>query len=169
MKFGQQFSALYQKVTFGFNVSLILFSGFLLTTSIVEILAHENKHALSTLVGLAVFFGGLLVICSRNVWIQSNDRKAMRELREEQSILNRARQTKLALTIPETALNCQLRIADTKKAFERLSLTGVCQIDVTEEGELCYRFPSFESDTRSSTLIESPIIIKTQVNEKEFT
>lgn len=29
-----------------------------------------------------------------------------------------------------------------KKAFERLSLSGVCQVDVTDEGELCYNFPS---------------------------
>ncbi|MBX9569693.1 MAG: hypothetical protein K2X77_12395 [Candidatus Obscuribacterales bacterium] len=165
MKSGPQFSTLFQKFSFGFSLFMIIFCGGLIVTYIAELLVHENKHPVSSQVGLMFFLAGLIVVCLRIVRIHLSDSKAVRELKEEQSILNRARQRKRPLTITETALDCQMRISDTKKAFERLSLTGVCQIDVTEEGELCYIFPSFESDSRKITLDESPISIKKEQPE----
>lgn len=135
---------------------MILFCGGLIVTYVAEFIAHENKHPVSTQVGLVFFLAGIVFVCCRNVKVRMNDNKAVNELNEEQAILNRARQSKVPITITETALDCHLRIAETKKAFERLSRTGVCQIDVTEEGELCYRFPSFESDARKIILADQP-------------
>lgn len=165
MKSGPQQPNLLQKFFFWFSVFLITFCSGLIVTYIAEFIAHENKHPISSQAGLIVFLAGIVFICVRNVRIHLREGKAVKELKEEQSILNRARQRKQPLTITETALDCQLRISDAKKAFERLSLTGVCQIDVTEEGELCYRFPSFESDNRTATMYESPITIQDDVKE----
>lgn len=123
----------------------VIFAGGLFVTYVSEILTHENRVPISTLVGLLTFLAGIVFVCARKIGSHRHESAAYRELYEEQEILNRARQTRSPLTIVKTALDCKIRISEAKKAFERLALTGVCQIDVTEEGELCYRFPGFES------------------------
>lgn len=148
MKLGQHITALFQKLGYGLSVFMLLFFGMMFVMDVVELVTRTNKEPISTGLGLLVFLGGMIFMLARNVFRHVGDQNAVRELKEEQSILNRARQSGAPLTITETALDCQLRIADTKKAFERLALTGVCRIDVTEEGELCYKFPSFSSGAR---------------------
>ena len=162
MKLSPELFAFLQKLTFGGSIFMILFCGGLIVTYVAEIIAHENKHPISSQIGLMFFLAGIVFVFCRNVRARMNDNQAVKELKEEQSILNRARHSKVPLTITETALDCHLRIAETKKAFERLSRTGVCQIDVTEEGELCYRFPSFESDARKFILADQPEYIEQQ-------
>ncbi|MDQ5964735.1 MAG: hypothetical protein QG625_889 [Cyanobacteriota bacterium erpe_2018_sw_39hr_WHONDRS-SW48-000098_B_bin.30] len=44
-----------------------------------------------------------------------------------------------------------------KRAFERLSALGVCHVDVTEQGELCYRFAGFLPNTDLGTTLMAPL------------
>lgn len=121
---------------------LILICSGLIVTYISEIITGTTRHGVASQMGLIVFLIGLVFVGWKMVQSRLHEKKAWKELREEQLILNRARDYAGSLTVSQTALDCQIAIADTKRAFERLSILGVCQVDVTDEGELCYRFPS---------------------------
>ena len=124
------------------GIVMMLFCSGLIVTYTAEIIVGETKHGVSSQLGLIVFLAGLVFVGWKLVQGRLVENKAVRELQEEQLILSKAKTRGQALTVSETALECQLSISETKKAFERLALTGVCQIDVTDEGELCYNFPS---------------------------
>lgn len=121
---------------------LIVFCGGLIVTYVSEIITGTTKHGVSSQLGLITFLAGLVFVGWKLIQGRLAERKAVKELKEEQLILTRAKAKDGSLTVSETALECRISIADTKKAFERLAITGVCRIDVTDEGELCYRFPS---------------------------
>lgn len=124
---------------------LMLLPGGLIVTYIGEIIAGTTRHGVPSQVGLIVFLTGLVYLGFRLVSGQMKERRAVKELYEEQALLNRAKSKHGVLTVSEAALDCRLSILDAKQAFERLSKLSVCQIDVTEQGERCYRFPSFEN------------------------
>lgn len=77
MKSGPQFSTLFQKFSFGFSLFMIIFCGGLIVTYIAELLVHENKHPVSSQVGLMFFLAGLIVVCLRIVRIHLSDSKAV--------------------------------------------------------------------------------------------
>ncbi len=131
-----------KKFTFILGIFMMLFNGGLIVTYISELIAGETQHGVSSQLGLITFLSGLVVWGWFLVQGRLRENKAIKELNEEQLILTRAKAHRGVLTVSQTALEAQLSIADAKKAFERLSLTGVCQVDVTDDGELCYRFPS---------------------------
>lgn len=137
-------SALEKLFWYG-GILLILLSGGLIVTYVGELIAGETRHGVASQLGLITFLCGLVFVGYKLVSVQLNEKKAVKELTEEQTILNLAKSNAGSLTVSQTALDCRLRISDTKKAFERLSMTGVCQVDVTQQGELYYRFPTFES------------------------
>ncbi|MBX3074804.1 hypothetical protein KF728_01680 [Candidatus Obscuribacterales bacterium] len=128
--------------SFWLGVSLIIFCGGLDVTYIAEIITGETRHGVSSQLGLITFMAGLVFVGWKLVEAKLREGKAWKELREEQLILSRAKTNGGTLTVSETALESGISILDAKKAFERLSLSGVCQVDVTDEGELCYNFPS---------------------------
>ncbi len=134
--------AFLQNVKLVTGVFLMLFCSALIVTYISEIITGTTLYGVASALGLIVFLAGLGWIGWMMVKSRLTEKNALRELREEQLILTRARANAGSLTVGQTALECQFKIADTKRAFERLSLLGVCQVDVTEQGELCYRFPS---------------------------
>ena len=127
---------------------MLICSG-LIVTYISEIITGTTRHGVASQMGLIVVLTGMAFVGWKMVESRLHEKKALKELREEQLILNRARNYAGSLTVSQTALDCQIAIADTKKAFERLSMLGVCQIDVTDEGEICYRFPSLLSKEQS--------------------
>ncbi|MDZ4833229.1 MAG: hypothetical protein SGJ27_05445 [Candidatus Melainabacteria bacterium] len=131
-----------KKFTFVLGIFMMLFCGGLIVTYVAEIIVGQTKHGVSSQLGLITFLAGFVVWGWKLVQGRLTENKAIKELNEEQLILTRAKANGGMLTVSQTALQSQLSIADAKKAFERLSLSGICQIDVTEEGELCYRFPS---------------------------
>lgn len=133
-----------QNLGFGFGVFMTLFCGGLIVTYVSELIAGTGKHPIASQLGLIVFLSGICFVGIRMINSRGREQCAIKELQEEQLILNRAKANNGLLTVSQTALECRLRIADTKKAFERLAATSICQIDVTEDGELCYRFASFE-------------------------
>ncbi len=124
---------------------LMLLPGGLIVTYIGEIIAGTTRHGVPSQLGLIAFLTGLVYLGFRLVAGQLKERRAVKELYEEQALLNHAKSKGGVLTVSEAALNCRLSILDAKLAFERLSRLSVCQVDVTEQGEICYRFPSFES------------------------
>jgi hypothetical protein len=111
-------------------------------TYVAELITGTTQHGVSSQLGLITFLSGFVVWGWYLVKGGLAENKALKELREEQLILTRAKAHSGSLTVSETALESHISIADAKKAFERLSMTGVCQVDVTDDGELCYRFPS---------------------------
>ncbi len=144
---------------------LMLLPGGLIVTYIGEIIAGTTRHGVPSQLGLIVFLSGLVFLGFRMVSGQLKERRAVKELQEEQAILNRAKTKSGVLTVSEAALDCRLSILDAKQAFERLSRLSVCQVDVTELGELCYRFPSFENPSApSETLMPG---FKLEVKEKD--
>lgn len=138
-----------KKFTFILGILMMLFNGGLIVTYISELIAGETKHGVSSQLGLITFLSGFVVWGWFLVQGRLRENKAIKELTEEQLILTRAKAHSGSLTVSETALESQLSIADAKKAFERLSMTGVCQVDVTDDGELCYRFPSLRPKGQS--------------------
>jgi hypothetical protein len=123
-------------------------------TYIAEIIAGETKHGISSQLGLITFLAGLVVVGWKLVESRLKESRAWKELGEEQLILSRAKSNGGSLTVTQTALECGVSILDAKKAFERLSMSGVCQVDVTDDGELCYNFPSLR--------------LKLEANEKPY-
>lgn len=134
-----------KKFTFILGIFMMLFNGALIVTYISELITGTTKHGVSSQLGLITFLSGFVVWGWFLVQGRLRENKAIRELNEEQIILTRAKAHRGSITVSQTALEAQLSIADAKKAFERLSLTGVCQVDVTDDGELCYRFPSLRA------------------------
>lgn len=123
---------------------LILLCGGLIVTYIGEIIQGTTKHGVASQLGLITFLAGLVFVGLKLIQSQLKERRALKEINEEQLLLSRAKNKGGSLTVSEAALECKLGISDTKKAFERLALTGVCRVDVNESGELFYWFPSFE-------------------------
>lgn len=138
-----------QNMSFGFGIFMLIFCCGLNVTYIAEIITGETKHGVASQLGLIFFLSGLAFVGWRMIQGRLKESRALKELKEEQLIMNRARNYSGVLFISETALDCQLSISDTKKAFERLSLLGICRVDVTDEGELCYRFPSLKTKNRN--------------------
>jgi len=135
-------------LSFAIGSFMMLLCSGLIVTYISEIITNTTRHGVASQMGLIVFLCGLVFVGWKLVQGRLHDKKAVKELKEEQLILNRARANVGSLTVSEVALECQMSIADAKKAFERLSMLGVCQVDVTDEGELCYRFPSMMAKGR---------------------
>lgn len=125
------------------GVFLILVCGGLIVTYVGEIIAGNPKYGVAHHLGLITFLAGLVFVGVKLVQVKLKEKRALRQIKEEQLILSRAKIDGGTLTISAAALECGIGIADTKSAFERLSQTGVCQIDVNEHGELYYRFPTF--------------------------
>jgi hypothetical protein len=135
--------------SFGFGIFLMIFCSGLIVTYVAELFTGEVRHGVGSQMGLIVFLCGLVFVGWRMVESRLKESRALKELKEEQLIMNRARTYSGLLFISETALECQLSISDTKAALERLSRLGVCQVDVTGEGELCYQFPSLRTKNRN--------------------
>ncbi len=131
-----------KKFAFVAGILMMLFNGGLIVTYISELITGTTQHGVSSQLGLITFLSGFVVWGWFLFKGGLEERKALKELKEEQLILTRAKANHGSLTVSETALESQISIGDAKKAFERLSMTGVCQVDVTDDGELCYRFPS---------------------------
>lgn len=126
------------------GVALIIFSGALIVTYIGELITGTTLHGVANQLGVITFFAGLVFVGYKMTEVQLNENKALKELKEEQIILTAAKTKGGSITVSEAALEGRINISNTKRAFERLALTGICQVDVSDEGELLYRFPSFE-------------------------
>lgn len=131
---------------------LILLCGGLIVTYIGEIIQGTTKHGVASQLGLITFLCGLVFVGIKLIQKQLTERRAMKEITEEQLILSYAKANGGSLTMSAVALECKMGIADTKKAFERLALTGICRIDVTDAGELYYWFPTFATTNHESNL-----------------
>jgi len=142
----------FQSTLFFGGILLILTCVGLIVTYIGEIIAGTAKYGVASHLGLITFLAGLILLSGYLMRGQLKERRALQEIKEEQAILSRAKINGGSLTISEVALECGIGISDAKRAFERLSKTGVCQVDVSSQGELYYRFPAF-----STKQIESEI------------
>jgi hypothetical protein len=66
----------------------------------------------------------------------------LRELEREAAVLTFLKREGRSVTLHDVALNCSLRIVDAVSVLNGLTTRGVCVMDVSEEGELLYYFPS---------------------------
>lgn len=91
----------------------------------------------------AMFFAGLVVgsfFIVRNEW---SKRRALREARQEQAVLQLAKnEPNNALTISSMSLNCSISMAESIEIANRLTKRGVCTVDVSDAGDMLYCFPS---------------------------
>ncbi len=156
-------------VLFGFLMFLSIFSAGLIVTYIGEILTGTTRHGVPSQLGLIAFLTGILCTGLYQLRGRLKERTAIKELQEEQAALNKAKSRGGIITVSEMALESGMRISDVKRAFERLSATSVCHVDVTDDGEICYCFPSFQrAALRSSDelLMDSPFNTVEETVEK---
>lgn len=153
---------------FGFLMFLSILSGGLIVTYIGELLTGATRHGVASQLGLIAFLIGIVCTGVYQLRGRLKEKGAVRELHEEQTILNKAKSRGGIITVSEMALESGMRISDVKRAFGRLAATDVCHVDVTEDGEICYRFPSFQrvAALSSEALIMDPFNASESKGEK---
>ena len=135
-------AAVYEK----FVLLMAIFSACFFVAFIIDAFTGDMRHGPGTQAACIIMFGGLFAACSFYLRSRWKDKGAVAELQQEQLILNLAKSNRGEVTVAEVSVDCGMSISVAKKAFERLAMTGVCQVDVSDQGELVYRFPSFEPD-----------------------
>ncbi len=88
---------------------LLIFAGGLIVTFVSELILGQSKHPASDM-GLIVFLCGIVFVGSKLICERLNENKAVKELRQDQLILMKARSKGSALTISEAALECRLSL-----------------------------------------------------------
>ncbi len=122
---------------------LAIVAGSLAATGVTAIICGNKLSEHNTVegnVGALIFFVGVCVLFSLIARHQYRQTAALNELERERAILAFAKQEGRAITIPEVALSCSIRIVDAASVLNRLTARGVCQMDISEEGELIYSF-----------------------------
>ena len=137
-------------------VFTVVFFTALNVSYIADIITGDSKQGVSTLLGLVVFLFGVILVCLSYLRRQSKERKALKEVEEEELILGHAKASQGLITVSAASLECGMPISHAKKCLERLAMTGVCHVDVSEQGQLLYCFPSFQSKPEPIGLIEPP-------------
>ncbi len=145
------FSQAMQKILVCGSVLTILMTGGLIVTFIGEIFAGTTKHGVADQLGLITFLAGMFLVSSYVVFSRWKEHRAQKEVCIDQAILSGAKSNGGIFSISQAALSGGFAIGETKTAFERLAATGICNVDVTIEGELCYVFPAFTKMVREST------------------
>jgi predicted DNA-binding transcriptional regulator len=140
-----------------------LFSGCCAAEVIVEMLGASVQF--SGFVAALVFFVGLIVASAAVVRAQLKERKAVKDLNQEQRILNYAKaENGRGLTVSEISLTCALTIRDTVDVINSLVTRGVCQTDVSEKGELLYAFPCFSKQKE----VQEKIVLEPQSQRPQY-
>lgn len=139
---GNLLSAVYEK----FVLLMAIFSSCFFFAFIIDAFTGDMRHGPGTQAACIIMFGGIFAACAFYLRSRWRDKGAMAELQQEQLILNLAKSNRGEVTVAEVSVDCGISISVAKKAFERLAMTGVCQVDVSDQGELVYRFPSFEPE-----------------------
>ncbi|HMP50995.1 MAG TPA: hypothetical protein PKD05_05515 [Candidatus Melainabacteria bacterium] len=142
---GNMLAAVYEK----FVLLMAIFSACFFGAFIIDAFTGDMRHGPGTQAACIIMFGGIFAACVFYLRSRWRDKGAVAELQQEQLILNLAKSNQGEVTVAEVSVDCGLSISVTKKAFERLAMTGVCQVDVSDQGELVYRFPSFEPEPES--------------------
>ena len=113
------------------------------------------KFQIGTHIGVVVLFAGILVGCAAVFRAELSKRREIEQLNEEQLVLRMAkRHPQRSFTIPEAMLECRMNITDTAKVLKRLSMQGVCRVDVNNSGEIVYKFPSLTETSANVSSID---------------
>ncbi|MEZ4544884.1 MAG: hypothetical protein R3C24_13445 [Cyanobacteriota/Melainabacteria group bacterium] len=144
-------AAVYEK----FVLLMAIFSACFFVAFIIDAVTGDMRHGPGTQAACIIMFGGIFAACAFYLRSRWKDKGAVAELQQEQLILNLAKSNRGEVTVAEVSVDCGMSISVAKKAFERLAMTGVCQVDVSDQGELVYRFPSFEPDRTADSFRSS--------------
>ena len=150
------------------GIGIALFGGLFFAMFLVTLLTGgDGKTETGVLAGLVVFFGGMLVVGLYLAWRMFSQKPAPPAVRgagrpgtgvptappppqtdeeRERRVLRLAERERGRVTIPETATNCDMSLADAKATLDRLVLVEIAEIQVTQSGVLVYVFPGFLSD-----------------------
>ena len=80
------------------------------------------------------------------------DKLMQKKLLQEHLILKYAEsQNERLLTISEISLNCSLRSTDSLAVLNKLSMIGACKSQLSDDGELLYRFSGLKRLTMNDT------------------
>lgn len=150
------------------GIGMALFGGLFFSLFLfMPVVDTDGNSDQAVRAGLVVFFGGMLTVGAFLAWRMFSQKSAAAAARgagrpgtgvptsppppqtdeeRERRVLRFAERERGRVTIPEVATNCDLSLADSKQALERLVLAEVAEIQVTQSGVLVYVFPGFLSD-----------------------
>jgi len=138
-----------------FGALVALFSSFFVAAAVGELATGgDGTTSFGVYLGLIVFFGLTLAGGAWLAWTRlwrargrdGHRPPRMTDEEHEQRILDLAEREGGRVTVPEVASCCDMTIDDSKAALDRLVLTGVAELHVSEGGVLVYVFPGFLSD-----------------------
>ncbi len=137
----------------GLVVALI--SAFFFAAALTELATGgDGTTSTGVYVGLIVFFGLAMAAGAWLAWTRlwrapgraGHRPPPLSEAEREQRILDLAERQGGRVTVAEAASRCDLTVAESKAALDRLVLHGVAELRVSEGGVLVYVFPGFLSD-----------------------
>ncbi|MFN8635775.1 MAG: hypothetical protein U0893_18155 [Chloroflexota bacterium] len=152
------------------GIGIVLVSGFFVASALGDLeTGGDGKTSTGVLLGLLVFFGGLLAGGAYLAWRAfrpsgagvtvsgpyeaagpSQPPPPRTDADRERDILRYAELEHGRVTVTEVATHCDLSMADAKAALDRLVTQQAAEIRVTQAGVLVYVFPGFLSDDDKS-------------------
>ena len=152
------------------GIAIALMGGLFFSMFLVTLMTGgDGKTETGVLVGLVVFFGGMLAAGLYVAWRMFRARPTpatsgaarpgtgvptsptpppppQTDAERERRVLRFAEREHGRVTIPEVATQCDMSLADSKATLDRLVLAKVAEIHVTDTGVLVYVFSGFLSD-----------------------
>ncbi len=144
------------------GIGIALISAVFVVTAVVEsITGGDGKTSPGVYAGLIVFFGIPMVGGAALAWWMFRTRKSTAhgdgtgvpggppprtEADIERLVLRLAEEEHGRLTVPETAVRCDMTIGEAKATLDHLVMMQVATIQVTGSGVLVYVFPGLMSD-----------------------
>jgi hypothetical protein len=121
---------------------VLVLVGLPLAVAIGVSLAGSSTVPFATRVAGFVFFAGLTLtgayLARRN--LSRIQHAALSEFEQEQALLGLARANGGRVTLAEVASGCKLTVAESKATLERLTVQGVADVVVTDDGSVAYDF-----------------------------
>ncbi|HEY9776605.1 MAG TPA: hypothetical protein V6C81_22775 [Planktothrix sp.] len=133
--------------------SFLAICGFALSAEILVELFGGSPDS-SGKVAAMLFFIGIGWVSALACRAQLKERSAIKELNHEQKVLSYAKaENGRGLTVSEVSLNCSMNVSDSLNICNRLAARGLCQVDVSEVGEMLYVFPCFKKQIGQDSVI----------------
>ncbi len=134
-----------QNIFIGSAVLVLVLCVGLIATAAGDI-ATGHVRNVAGMVGAITWLIGLSLAILLYLKTRLKERATVRHIREEQFILRCAKARAGLLTLADASYECQMTIADTKRALDRLVKLGVCQVDVSDDGDMIYKFSSLSEN-----------------------
>jgi hypothetical protein len=122
------------------GVGLALFSLFFVVAAFVDLVVNRDAKEAPVLVGMLILFGGLTAAGVFTAWKFFGKTRPQPDAGLENKILRLAEAKGCRLTVGMVALHCQVGIAESREALERMVLQGAANPVVEDDGGIVYDF-----------------------------